>query len=406
MRFEFYGTVKKIRESDNFKAVDTKVFESGWCKKTFRFNGFGGGSRYTFVIDDGFWCDAQGERTNKNTIYTVNKNNEFLKIPYADRFDDKYVEQVPFYKTFDIMTPEGYNVSQLENIVKKYEKGEHPSEESCEQFNIYSHEDAVRVLKKAKAAKKHYLCKGDFIDAMIGYINNDTFEGKRVKVTGEYTIRYSEQKGQFYKNFEPNKIAVSNDAHEDGMFLIGNVDFDRNAIEPIDGTKDYLVNTFVRYYDSQYRNDACKGYCACPLTLKLYGNNPATPVLLRRFSKSGFSSETEYREYTLTLKYVDGAEATEITEADLSDDEREEIACGLTTLEDIKRQHGGKVYGERVTEFRIYKVEGSPVDTAYSEKDFELPSHTKAEEVRKIVADAISTDNDADTDDDDMPFDI
>ena len=75
----------------------------------------------------------------------------------------------------------------------------------------------------------------------------------------------------------------------------------------------------------------------------------------------------------------------------------------MRDFEDIKKAHGGKVYGDRITEFRIYKTAGTPEDTEYKDADFDLPTHEKAEEAKSIVNNTISTDGD---DDDDLPFDI
>lgn len=98
MRFEFYGTIKAIKETENFKATDLRTFDSGWCIKTLKFNGFGGNSRYTFSIDHGYWGDKQGNHSEKNEVYTVDLNKDLLKVPYNQRFNEKYVSQVPFFK--------------------------------------------------------------------------------------------------------------------------------------------------------------------------------------------------------------------------------------------------------------------------------------------------------------------
>lgn len=403
MRFEFYGTIKAIKETENFKATDLRTFDSGWCIKTLKFNGFGGNSRYTFSIDHGYWGDKQGNHSEKNEVYTVDLDKNLLKVPYNQRFNEKYVSQVPFFKTFDIIDADGAQYNHLRNIVKVYEEGKHPSDESCSRYGIYSHEDAIQAFNRAKAGQKRYIYEGDFVERLTTMLNDGAFDGKHVRVTGEYAIRYSEQKGQFYKTFRPNKISVGEFAHEDGMFLFGQVLYGKDALEPIEGTNDYLANTFVRYYDNQYKTEDCKGWVACPLVLTLHAGTPAFPVLVKRFDKKFFGEGTQYRQWELELQYVDGAEVTEITEDDLSEEEKEDIACGLRDFEDIKKAHGGKVYGDRITEFRIYKTAGTPEDTEYKDVDFDLPTHKKAEEAKSIVNNTISTDGD---DDDDLPFDI
>lgn len=402
MRFESHVTLRSIKETGNYKATDLRTFTSNWCIKTFRFNGFGNGSRFTFVSEFGYWGDKDGTPSERNEIYSCDKDGNLLKIPYNDRFNPKYVSQVPYYKTYDIVTPAGANVPHLKNIVKAYEEGRHPSDESCTKFGIYSYEDAVNALKEAEKGVRHYVCEGDFQAALATMLNNGTFDNQHVRVTGDYSIRYSEQKGQFYKTFKPQKVVAGNFTHDEGMFLTCDLIYDKNALERVEGTEDFTANTFVKYYDNQYKTEDCGGWVMCPLVISLHHNQPAFPVLLKRFDKSKFVGGTKYRQWSVELQYVDGAEATDIKLEDLSEEEQEDIACGLRDFEDVKKAHGGRVYGERITEYRIYKSAGTPGDTEYTDVDFELPAHKKAEEAKRVVNDTIS----AEDDDDDMPFDI
>jgi hypothetical protein len=59
------------------------------------------------------------------------------------------------------------------------------------------------------------------------------------------------------------------------------------------------------------------------------------------------------REIGVNVIYINGAQKVEITEDMLSEDQLEMIEDGLITLDDIRKEMGGSVYGDKKVETRI-----------------------------------------------------
>lgn len=400
-RFEFYGQLKAVKETEDFKALEIKTFQSGWTRKTLKVNAFGNGSRYSLQSECGYWGDGHGNCLEKNTIFSKDINNNNITIPYGKRFNVDVVNNVHYSRSFDIVLLGGEKLNFVKNVVKQYEEGKEPSENTRRELNIDSYEDAVKLLKQVQGKHYKYVFEGDFQDKLQELLKAGEFDNVPVKVTGEYSIQYGEQSGQFYKKFKINKIYCGEHQHQEGLYILSDVIFDKNPIEKIDGSDDVLVNTFIRYYDSNYKSMANKGYVMCPFVIKLQAKDRAFPALVKRFSKPSADSVSKYRQLGLEILYVNGAEANDITLDDLTEEEREDINFGLRSFEDIKKTYGGKVYGDRITEFRVYKTTSSVEDTAFEDKDFELPTHDVPQQVKVTVNATITTD-----DDDDLPFDI
>lgn len=81
---------------------------------------------------------------------------------------------------------------------------------------------------------------------------------------------------------------------------------------------------------------------------------------------------------------LNGSQKVELTEDMLTDEQRENIEFGLCTLEDIVKEMGGDVYGDRVTDIVIDKLgrgytNGSK-ETAYTADDMCKPHNELADE--------------------------
>ena len=89
---------------------------------------------------------------------------------------------------------------------------------------------------------------------------------------------------------------------------------------------------------------------------------------------------------------------------DLSEDARENIDFGLTTLEEEVRAAGGTVYGNRVTELR-FRGTRNVQGTAYEAEDLFSPRHDGTDEVDDTNS-GLSTEKKADDEDFDLFGDL
>ena len=62
-----------------------------------------------------------------------------------------------------------------------------------------------------------------------------------------------------------------------------------------------------------------------------------------------------YKEYGAIVNMLNGAQKTEITEDMLTDEQREDLDLGIITMDDIRAEIGGNVYGDRIREYQLVK---------------------------------------------------
>ena len=74
---------------------------------------------------------------------------------------------------------------------------------------------------------------------------------------------------------------------------------------------------------------------------------------------------------------LDGAQKVELSEDMLTDEQKENLEFGLITMDEIRKELGKDIFGDRVTDIVIDSLcrgfSGGAKDTAYSDKDFGKP---------------------------------
>ena len=126
--FEFVGKIVPCKETENFKPYSTVKFDSGWAKKSIKFNIACGNNRHLLEISD-----LVNPDTKKATIMTFSKGTqnsdgtkskgEKMTIPFADRMKPEIVERVAEFKKYVIDTEIAGRRYQLEKAIDKFKDG-------------------------------------------------------------------------------------------------------------------------------------------------------------------------------------------------------------------------------------------------------------------------------------------
>lgn len=343
--FEFVGKLKKIeKETEKFKAFDEKRYDSGWTNQTFKFNAINGNNSHVMQVRAGFWSKKDGSvDDSKMKIYTQSKaeggaKSQQMEVAFADRANPVIFDKVAYFSKFGI--------------------------------NLNTPGEA-----KDPSKDHEFIFEGDFMTALRKLMDNPKFMERRVKIKGKMEIQYSERSGIFYRTFVPSRVWFANDDEPDMMKLSIDLIYGPGAVDE-DG--DILrVNCYHRYYDANYRKDSCKGQATCPIQFVVRDQQYFDSVR-RRFSN--FPDECTFAKRDATLDVINGTEMVPIRYEDLSEDARENIDFGFTTLEEEVRAAGGTVYGNRVTELR-YRGTREAHGTAYEAEDLLPPRHDGADEV-------------------------
>ena len=89
---------------------------------------------------------------------------------------------------------------------------------------------------------------------------------------------------------------------------------------------------------------------------------------------------------------LNGSQKMQITEDMLTEEQKDDLDCGLITMEDIIADKGGNVYGERIQEYQFVKTArgftNGRNDTAYTDDDMTIkPLVNEAEEAIEDIFD-------------------
>lgn len=342
--FEFVGKLKKIeKETEKFKAFEEKHYDSGWTNQTFKFNAVNGNNSHIMQIRAGFWSKPDGSvDDSKMKIYTQSKaeggaKSQQMEVAFVDRANPETLSRVAYFRKFGI--------------------------------NLNTPGEA-----KDPSKDHEFIFEGDFMTALRKLMDNPKFMERRVKIKGNMEIQYGDSTGIFYRTFVPTRISFAGDDEKDQMRVSLDLIYGSDAID--DGEEILRINCYHRYYDTNYRKDSCKGQATCPIQF-VVRDSKIFDLVRRRFTN--FPDECSFAKADVILDVINGTEMVSITYDDLSDEAKENIDFGLSTLEDEIRLAGGTVFGDRVTEL-LFASSRNVQGTAYEAEDLLPPRHDGADE--------------------------
>lgn len=365
--FEIIATLKAVKDSDNFKALEVRDFESGWQNTRYRFNAISGTNRFMLEIGGGKWKD---EKKNKILTFTKAEPGQKpgkLEVKWEDRRNPEVIEQVAGFRIY-----------------------------TCNLLT-YDERKALEDEDKAdEAAKKNhqFLEKTEFAALVKRVIDSGKYADAKFRIIGTVDFQYSPKNGQFYRTLSVDKMyKVPNDTPCKAEMTI-NTFYTENAVddESYDENKKMLFNCYTDYYFS-----SVKGNRFIPMTLVINGNgDDKAEKKAMAFKKklTEFDDEATVRKVGLVCQMIDGAEEQAITYDDLDEDTRDNIDMGLIELEDAIKALGGSMYGERVTEYRVQSLARN------SAKGSEATVYTEDDLKKLPVVEAVEEEDDVDIFDD------
>ena len=386
--FEAVGTIHPIKETEKFKAVEYRRFDSGYAKKTLRFNfRTNTGSTTNMEISALYRANEDGTPAADNRTYL---RDEGL-IEYSEK--KEYLGKGNYRMSFLDKAP--YKVA---NVLKSYSEG-NLSTYDADKYDVHSDEEYDALKARYNSCVRRFIFDIDFINYFERILANyDKFlKGRLMDVRGEWAMEYSEQKDTVYKKFVPSSISYCySDDDEVVQAITLKIPFVFSGKKPLATNQkgQQVLKGFTPYYVREYRMEEFKGRYLEPIEIVVPENFSRS--VASRFEKEDPTVTSKYKLWNLNAIYINGAEKKEIVEDDLNEDEKFDIECGFRTLEEIKAEHAradkgadGKgrynstqVYGDRVTEIRLSKCgeKGNPENAEYDDRQVERPRHDIPEE--------------------------
>lgn len=367
--FNFTGKIALGKETEKFKPVDKKEFQSGWMNTTVKFNCISGTNRVLCVAQGGKWTDDK-----KNAIKTFSKTTtdqngktvkgEKIEIAWHKRFDEDQIDRVAGFRKFVVDTGDYKMRFKLQDAIKAFEDGT-ITDEMMEAVGVDNINDAKEALEKSHTKRKVFLSEWDFAEYVAKLASSDKYKNAIFNVSGNYEVQYNADKDSFYTNYHVNRITLAADdvANTTEMkidFYYSDGAWDDSTLEE---TGKVNLTGWVDYYDNQQKKTGFK-----PMVIAVREDEKKLKALKRKFDVDG----EEVKQIGLTVNVIEGAAMQEITLDMLDEETREDIECGLLDFDEVKRELGGRVAGERISEIRFAELtpkKNVPQDTAYSVDD-------------------------------------
>ena len=312
--FQFVGKISRRKEN----AFVEKTFESGWTINELNFSMTCGDNVQFLRASGGMWDE---KHASKNSVMTYMRNENGPDAPatikWEDRANPDVIASVANYRTYTVDT----------EIAQDRKKAEESNDEAA--------------IETSKKKHKVFITAIDFVKWLDKVTSNEKTKDWVWKVTGE--VEYSYSKGNWYRNFVPRRVYHVDPATEPQCIGTIKTFFTDDCVSEDDNN--FYFNTYTQYYDQQ-----CKKNCFTPMPLVIAKEHPKAKGFQKLFSKA---EGDEVKELGVNVIYINGAQKVEITADMLSDEQKELLEMNMITMDDIRREIGDTVYGDKKTETRV-----------------------------------------------------
>ena len=378
--FNFCAKISLPKETEKFKPVEKKSFSSGWENMTIKFNAISGTNRVLCLVQGGKWNNDA-----KNTVKTFSKSTTdangkvtkgvSIEIPWAKRFDKDQIEKVAGFKKFICDTGDYKERYKLQDLVKAFENGS-VTDEQMAALNIYKLDDAKVALEKSQSKRREFISEWDFAEFVAKLVASDKYKNNLFNISGNYEVAYNAEKDRFYTNYHVNRITLAAEDAEPTTemkvdFFYGTDAWDDSNVEE---TGKVIVNGWFSYYDSNLKKN---GFQNIAIVIR-EANDKKRNALKRKFTV-----EEGIKQIGLTLSVIEGAEKVELTVDMLSEEDRDDLECGLVEWDELRKAYGGSVVGDRVSELRFASLTAKKniaQDTIYTIEDMHPAKYEVTEE--------------------------
>lgn len=397
------GKITMSKETEKFKPYNETKYESGWVKRRIMFNAICGDNRHLLSIDGGSFADGHGD------VYTFSKGSvdangnkvkgESLKIPFKDRLTSPKLAEVAEFKKFIFDLEKPNRRYKLEKAAEKIKEGTSLTDEELRELGLESEADVKSELEKSNKKKHEFISEWDFVEFIKKVIDSGKYNDKKFFIRGNATYSYSDKNQKVYENYVPQRIYLADDDAEEYSTATIKVIYGADAVDEMSAEEKgkYYVSGYMMEYDNNRKENI-----PVPIVVTI----PVAPTessdkdkkKVEAIKRKFVVEDDTFKELGIEVNMLNGAQKVEITEDMLTDEQKEDLECGLITLDDIRADLGGNVYGDRVQEYQFSKIARGFTkgrnDTVYTAEDMVIrPIEEKLPE---------GTDDLFDTDDDEI----
>ena len=403
MNFEMTGKLSIPKETEKFKPYQENKYPSGWVRKQLLFNVTCGDNRHMLSVTAGAFEDGHGD------IYTFTKSGvdengnkikgESIQIPFKDRLTSPKIAEVAEFKKFIVDLEEPGRRYKLQNLAEKLHEGTELTDEQLKEAGLESKDEVNEAYEKSKKKRHEFISEWDYIDFIKKVINSDKYKDKMFFIRGNGEYQYSDKNQRVYESYIPTRIYLAADDAESSSTATINIIFNSESLDDmsVEEKGKYFVNGYMMEYDQNRKSNI-----PVPVTITIPvpddNSDPKAKKKAEAIKHKFMVDDDSFKEYGAIVNMLNGAQKQEISEEMLTDEQREDLDLGIITMDDIRAELGGSVYGERIREYQFVKpargfTKGRQ-DTVWTEEDMVIKS---VEE--EITGDENLFEDDADDDD-------
>lgn len=395
------GKISLGKETEKFHPYSETTYDSGWVKRRIMFNAICGDNRHMLNVDGGSFADGHGD------VYTFTKGSvdangnkvkgESLKIPFKDRLTSPKLAEVAEFKKFVFDLEKPNRRYKLEKAAEKIKEGTSLTNEELRELGVESEADVKGELEKSNKKKHEFISEWDFVEFIKKVIDSGKYNDKKFFIRGNANYSYSDKNQKVYENYVPQRIYLADDDAEEYSTATIKVIYGADAVDEMSAEEKgkYYVSGYMMEYDNNR-----KANIPVPVVVTI----PVAPTdasdkdkkKVEAIKRKFIVEDETFKELGIEVNMLNGAQKVEITEDMLTDEQKDDLECGLITLDDIRADLGGSVYGDRVQEYQFAKIARGFTkgrnDTVYTAEDMVIKPIE--EELPEGTDDLFDTDDD------------
>ena len=358
MNFEMTGKLSISKETEKFHPYTEKTYPSGWVRKQLLFNVTCGDNRHMLTVTAGAFADGHGD------IYSFTKGGvdengnkvkgESIQIPFKERFTSPKLAEIAEFKKFIIDLEQPGRRYKLQNMADKIHEGKELTDEELKEVGLESKDDVTTALEKSNKKRHEFISEMDYIDFIKKVIDSEKYKDKLFFIRGNGEYQYSDNQQKVYESYIPTRIYLAADDAEPSSTATINIIFNSESLDEmsVEEKGKYYVNGHMMEYDQNR-----KANIPVPVTIVIPvpEDDEKGKKKAEAFKHKFMVDDDTYKEYGAIVNMLNGAQKTEITEDMLTDEQREDLDLGIITMDDIRAEIGGNVYGDRIREYQLVK---------------------------------------------------
>lgn len=358
MNFEMTGKLSISKDTEKFHPYTEKTYPSGWVRKQLLFNVTCGDNRHMLTVTAGAFADGHGD------IYSFTKGGvdengnkvkgESIQIPFKERLTSPKLAEIAEFKKFIIDLEQPGRRYKLQNMADKLHEGKEFTDEELKAVGLESKDDVVTALEKSNKKRHEFISEWDYIDFIKKVIGSEKYKDKLFFIRGNGEYQYSDSQQKVYESYIPTRIYLAADDAEPSSTATINIIFNSESLDEmsVEEKGKYYVNGHMMEYDQNR-----KANIPVPVTIviPIPEDDEKGKKKAEAFKHKFMVDDDTYKEYGAIVNMLNGAQKTEITEDMLTDEQREDLDLGIITMDDIRAEIGGNVYGDRIREYQLVK---------------------------------------------------